>query len=55
MVDCVLTNEFIGFWSLSIIISLMLGYVYRGREVDRLNHRIENLNALIASLKSGLR
>jgi hypothetical protein len=46
--------EFIAFWALTTLVALMLGYVYRGREVERLNKRVENLNALMNSLKKTL-
>jgi hypothetical protein len=53
-VDCVLTNTFIAFWVVSIFIGLGLGYLARGREVDRLQFKIENLNSLITSLRRNI-
>ncbi len=55
MVDCVLTNEAVIFWAFSVAVSLMLGWVARGREIERLNRRIKNLESLLTTLRRDLK
>jgi hypothetical protein len=51
MVDCVLTNEAIFFWLFSVILSLAIGWLARDREIQKLNRKINNLEAILTRVK----